>query len=137
MRVFLRTVAGLTIVPVVFTILLLLRHWQLVGLLPLPSIDAIGRLFYLSWLVIAFLGPFAIVQLWRLRPSGRIAGAIVWGDIALHQLGLLCFRIPHPLVSREMLFFGFSAILLVGLLMPASRRVGPSAEPATSAPPTH
>jgi uncharacterized RDD family membrane protein YckC len=132
-RVLLRIVAGFSLFPVLFAVFMLVRVWQVGGFASMPRTDTFGHLSILSWLITISLGPLAVVQLWRLRPPGRVAGAVMWGNIALHQLGLLCFRSPrHPsaLFALEFLFFGFSAVLLVVLLIPAARRVCSSGDRA-------
>ncbi len=123
MRVLLRIVAGFTLLSVVFTVLFLFAFWQRGGLAPLISTGPFGLLTFLAWLVTLFLGPIATVKLWRFRASGRVAAAVVWGSTALYYLlGLLFFRTPGTLIYQAIVAFGFSAVLLVLLLLPAARR---------------
>ena len=131
MRVLLRIVAGFSLVSVLFTVLLLVRVWQGGGVAWVLSANTVVQTSIISWIITVCLGPIAVSQLWRLRPLGRISGAVLWGNIALYQLWLLWFRTQRTLFPLELLLFGFCTMFLVVLLSPSARRVCSSCDSAT------
>jgi uncharacterized RDD family membrane protein YckC len=131
MRVLLRIVAGFSLVPVLFTVLLLVRLWQGGGVAWVLSANTVVQTSIVSWIVTVCLGPIAVSQLWRLRPLGPISGAVLWGNIALYQLWLLWFHTQRTLFPPELLLFGFCTVFLVVLLSPSARRVCSSGDSAT------
>ena len=82
-RLAMRMLALLIAATVVITLLLLARAGVArVGSLAQSGPAGVAML--VNWAVTLLVGPFAIVQLLRLKNSGRIAGAIVFGTMTLY-----------------------------------------------------
>src|SRR3972149_5446841 len=64
-------IAGLTAFAVVMAGPVVLRFTTNGGIAALLGTGVFGLLTVLGWLLTLLVGPFAAVQLWRLRPSGR------------------------------------------------------------------
>lgn len=82
-RLAMRMLALLVAATVAITLLLLVRA----GVAQLRSVAESGPLgvsMLVSWAVTLLIGPFALVQLLRLKNSGRIAGAIFFGAMTLY-----------------------------------------------------
>jgi hypothetical protein len=120
MPVLIRGVALLTVFPVVWSVIMVAR------LARYPDAKLLISPFFLGSLVASLLGLIAVVQLWRLRPSGLIAAALVWSYLsALYALlgWREVWRFP---LRRENLFLAsfiaVCAVVCAFLLLPATRR---------------
>jgi hypothetical protein len=123
MRIFLRVVAGYTFLTVLFTINLLIHIWQRGGFPLLLKSGFLGIATFIGWAITIFAGVPAAVLLWRLRDSGRIATAIVLGNIGLYYLlGLVFFRKPQSSTGELLAGVVFSGALVWGILSPAAAR---------------
>lgn len=122
MRLALRGLAILCGLSAIWTILFLSRFgWS--GLDALVRTGAFGIVTCIGWAITLIAGPFAAVQLLRLRNSGRIAAAVFYGAMAAYYLaGALLFResgVPWvPLLMTGAL----AAACLVLLLIPQAKR---------------
>jgi len=92
----------------------------------LASVLEKGPLGYLSvveMLVTITAGPFAVVQLVRLRRSGWIAALIFWGTLATYfVLALTVLRPPSILVGTSVRTPLWGSLLVAVLCLPAIRR---------------
>jgi hypothetical protein len=123
MRIVLRTIAVLTGLAVALTGLFILQFALRGGLDVLVRSGALGVTTIGAWLVILTAGPFAAIQLWRLRRVGLFATAILCGlTCAYYVAGFLYFRAPEaprrPIVEAIVV----NGIFLALLLSPAARR---------------
>lgn len=97
----------------------------------LLSIGVFGLLTLTSWVLTILVGPFAAVQLWRLRPSGRRATVLLAAFGTLYYLsGLVLFRGPgtNTTVVAIMLVI-YVAVLAFLLSAPAKSQCGEGASP--------
>jgi hypothetical protein len=123
MKILLRVIACLIGLSVPLTALLI---WQLAfrsGLGSLFRFSPIGFMTIVGWLAVLTVGPFAAVQLWRLRRSGLFAASVLSGFVLVYYLsGLLFTRTALP--ARSILAAVIVNGSLLGLLLsPAARRI--------------
>jgi hypothetical protein len=112
-----RMLALLIAASVVIVIVLLARS----GVTRLRSLSQAGPLgisTLVNWGVTLLAGPFAFIQLMRLRNSGRLAGAIVFGTMALYYLAAaFLFRDPGdpllPIAFTALVTGACTAMLLI------------------------
>ena len=123
MRTVLRLIAVLAGLSAAVTILFLVR-FGLKGMEALLATGgAFGALTIAGWLVTLIAGPMAAIQLFRLRQSGRIAAAVLFGAMLIYYfLGLLAFRQPEAPVAPIVTLCVVSTGLLIVLLSPAAKR---------------
>jgi hypothetical protein len=124
----LRMLALLVAASVAIVILLLARS-GVARVRSLVETGPLGVITLVNWGVTLLAGPFAVVQLLRLRNSGRIAGAIVFGAMTLYYLAAaFLFRDP----GDPMLPIAFTALVTGAcaamLLIPAARQVCETAD---------
>jgi hypothetical protein len=123
MRIALRMLALLVALSVAFTVMFIVQ-FNAARLKALTATGTLGIVTYAGWVLTLLIGPFAAIQLLRLRNSGRIAAAILFGIMtAYYVLGASLFRDPGtPIVP-----IAFTALLcamcMAILLLPQSRRV--------------
>jgi hypothetical protein len=123
MRMALRMLALLVALSVVFTVMFIVQ-FNAARLKALTATGALGIVTYAGWVLTLLIGPFAAIQLLRLRNNGRIAAAILFGIMATYYiLGAWLFREPGtPIVP-----IAFTALLCAMcmsiLLLPQARAV--------------
>jgi hypothetical protein len=94
-RIFLRVIAIWISFTIVYSILLIWRMAFLGGIGELSRSGILGLATILGWLLTLSVGPFAVVQLWRLRESGRKSSLFLSAfAFAYYAAGLLFFRGP-------------------------------------------
>lgn len=121
-RIALRSIAVLTALAVVMTVALALQFLTKDRIGALLSIGVFGLLTLTGWLLTVLVGPFAVVQLWRLRPSGRRATALLAGFAVLYYgSGLLFFRGLATNLTAVIIVAGFNAAALTFLLSGPAR----------------
>lgn len=77
----------------------------------------------LGCLLILIVGPFASVQLWRLRRVGLYAASILSGFLTVYYFAGLLFLRAHDVVFMPILaYVVFNGVLVVLLASPAARR---------------
>jgi hypothetical protein len=116
-----RMLALLVAACVVIVIVLLARS-GVTRLRSLSQSGPLGIITLVNWGVTLLAGPFAFVQLLRLRNSGRIAGALVFGVMTLYYLAAaFVFRDP----GDPLLPVAFTALVTAActamLLIPAAK----------------
>lgn len=117
-----RMLALLLAACVVIVILLLARS-GISRVRSLGQAGPIGIMTLVNWGVTLLVGPFAFVQLLRLRNSGRLSGALVFGVMTLFYLtAAFLFRDPgDPLLPIA--FTGLvTGVCTVMLLIPAAKQ---------------
>lgn len=130
-RFVLRVISVLTALAVVMTAALALQFVTNDRIGALLSIGVFGLLTLTSWGLTILVGPFAAVQLWRLRPSGRRATVLLAAFGALYYLsGLLLFRGPGTNTTVVAIMLAIHATVLALLLSaPAKSQCGEGASP--------
>ena len=116
-RFALRIIAGLTAFAVVMTVPVVLRFTTNGGIAALLGTGVFGLLTVLGWLLTLLVGPFAAVQLWRLRPSGRRVTAFLAAYTTIYYAaGLVFFPGPGAKVAVVVFMLAISAAASVFLL---------------------
>jgi len=122
MRAILRSIAVMSAVGVIATAAFLAR-FGLGGLHRLISTGAFGIITLLGWVVTFVAGPISAIQLFRLRNSGRVAAAVLWGSMILYYLlGIFAFREPGVRSGPIFLLCVLFAIPFGIVLTPAAKR---------------
>ena len=117
----------LRIIAVYFAIAFLGSLLEVISFAPrvsanvLRSLGLIGVLTFVGWGLGILIGPFAAIQLWRLKNSGRLAGVILFGFVSLYGILDAAYyaQLPVPLLVKICI----SIIGCVILLLPGARRV--------------
>jgi hypothetical protein len=92
-RIVLRVIAIWISIQIAYSILLIWRIASLGGIGELSRSGVLGLTIFLGWLLTLFVGPFAVVQLWRLRESGRKSSLCLSAfAFAYYAAGLLLYR---------------------------------------------
>jgi hypothetical protein len=122
MRIVLRLIAGVPLLPVIATLVFVLQFWRRGGMLPLVSTGPFGLLTALGWLITLVVGPPAVVLLWRKNDAGRRASIMFWGSICLYYLlGLAFFRTPATRYGSTFLCIIVSMVPLALLVSPQAK----------------
>lgn len=83
-----------------------------------------GLMTVLGWGLTIGVGPFAAIQLWRLRESGRKASLLVAGYTFLYYIvSGFFFRGPIASIPNILLVLGSKATIVAILLLPSARGV--------------
>jgi CHASE2 domain-containing sensor protein len=83
----------------------------------------LGTATIFGWLLLLVAGPFASVQLWRLRRTGLYATAILAGFfLAYYFAGILFLRAHNAPFGPIVAAVVFNGVLIVLLASPAARR---------------
>ena len=123
MRVVLRIVAVFVAICVILTIFQILQFSFSGGLQALAHSGALGAATIGNWLAILIAGPFASVQLWRLRRMGLYLAALLSGlAFTYYVVGLLSVRAPNAPLRPILAAIIFNGLLTVLLLSPSARR---------------
>lgn len=122
MKVLLRGIAVLSGVSVLLTILFLASFVR-VGLRPLLATGAFGVITVIGWGVTFIAGPVATINLFRLRNSGRIAAAVLFGyTLSYYLLGIAYFHEPSVALAPLGWLCAALAVVTAALLSPAAKR---------------
>jgi hypothetical protein len=114
MRVALQLIGILAGLSVLATLVFIINFGS-TGLRALMATGTFGVVTALGWLVTFTAGPIAMVQLLRLRNSGRTAAAVLFGYMLTYYLvGLVAFRQPSAPMVPVLLLSTFlrSSLLL-------------------------
>jgi hypothetical protein len=123
-RVLLRILALIAAFTVVGTVMFILRVPGTRNAIAFATASAFGAVTVIGWVVSLVGGPFAAVQLWRLRESGRRAAIVVFGyGFAYYVVGLLVFRDPGVAIAPIVLGAVSFGVPLVILLSRRARQV--------------
>jgi hypothetical protein len=121
MRIFLRLVAVLCALSVVWTLLFLVQFSR--GISALLATGTFGVVTLIGWLITFIAGPIAAVQLFRLKPSGRIAAIVLFGSMLAYYLtGLVAFRQPGTATGPILVLAALLVALLTMVASPAAKR---------------
>lgn len=124
MKVLLRIIAILEAIAVLMTIVVLLQFAVGGWLSELVASGAVGIATLVGWILIICLGPFAVIQLWRLKRSGLLSSAVLFGvAFSYYFVGLLFFRGPDARWVPIVLSLSVNGALLGLLLSPQARRI--------------
>jgi hypothetical protein len=126
----LRAIGVLAGASVALTIFFIARFGER-GLRALVTTGAFGVATMVGWAITFIVGPFATVQLLRVRNSGRMAGIVLFGFMLLYYAcGLLLFRSRDAPGEPILYLCGFLVVIVVVLLVPPARRACIAAEAA-------
>ena len=123
-RMALRALALLIAASVVLTVMFVIQFARHGGLQSLRATGAFAVMTFAGWIATLLIGPFAAIQLLRLRNSGRIAAAVFFGMLALYYaVGALVYRSPDAPVM-PIAITALSAAACMGILLtPLARHV--------------
>jgi hypothetical protein len=122
MRLVLKSIALVAATSVALTVALAVLIISRGGLRSLLNADLLGMATILGWLVALLLGPFAAVQLWRLRQRGRIAALILFGYGFFYYLaGYFWLRSAEAPSGQIIVAAIAHAILVLILALPQAR----------------
>jgi hypothetical protein len=131
MRILLKIVAILIAYATISTLALVWRFWHFGAIKTLAASGAFGWSTILGWLLTLALGPFATIQLWRLRRPGRISALVLLGySVSYYMLGWVFSR-PRAKGPTLFLKIAFNGLLVALLLLPSAREA--CSENSTSA----
>lgn len=134
MRTFLRVIAVLISLQIAHTVLFIWRMASLGGIGELSRGGVFGLTTILGWLLTLSVGPFAAVQLWRLRESGRRSSLLLSSfALAYYAAGLLFFRGSGAETARIAVPIVGNLLLSVLLVSSPVRRVCQNPESAPKA----
>ena len=123
MKLLLRVISVLTVIAILWTLLFVIRFY-LAGGIPVLMTDmrvALPTMF--GWLMTLLLGPFAAVQLWRLRNSGRVATLLlVTYSILYYSYGLLLSRQLGSQITSLLSMIFVNLLILIILVLPATKK---------------
>ena len=123
MRLLLRIVAVVLALCVLLALLQTIDGLLRGGVSTLVPSGALGAATTLGWMLILTAGPFASVQLWRLRRIGLYAAGTLSGFfLAYYFAGLLFLRAHNVPLSPILAYVVFNGVLVVLLASPAARR---------------
>ena len=126
----LRGISVLTSLAVVMTVALFLQFVRNGRIGVLLSLGVFGVLTLAAWILTVLVGPFAAVQLWRLRPSGRRSTAFLAGCAFLYYLsGLLFFRSVTTNLTAVIIMIACNAAAVAILLSGPARALCHEASP--------
>jgi len=131
MRIILRILSVIMWLAVIGTLFLIRRIWHFGGIARLMSAGFFGFSTFLGWLLVLAVGPFAAVQLWRLRESGRISSLLLAGYTFLYYVAGWVTSGQRRLVTPKLWFaIAGNACIVLLLLSPYARKIckGPNAE---------
>jgi hypothetical protein len=136
-RIFLRVIAIWISFQIAYSILLIWRMAFLGGIGELSRSGVLGLATILGWLLTLSVGPFAVVQLWRLREIGRKLSLFLSAfAFAYYATGLLFFRGPGAETAKIAVPILGNLFLSLLLVSSPVRRVcyNPKAAPNTKQP---
>ena len=121
MKITLRVIAVYFAIAFVGSLLEVVRFAFSVSPAALRNLGIIGVLTLVGWALGIFIGPFAAIQLWRLKNIGRIAGAVLFGYVAVYGVLDAAYygQVPLPLLVKIVI----NAVGCAILLSPGARRV--------------
>jgi len=123
MRVVLRVISVLVALAVVMTTALAFQFVANDRIGALLSIGVFGLLTLTDWMLTILAGPFAAVQLWRHRSSGRRATVLLAAfGVFYYFSGLLVFRSPGTNMTVVVIMLVIHGAVLALLLTAAARR---------------
>ena len=121
MKIVLRVIAVYFVIAFVGSLLEVARFATSVSPNALRNLGLIGVLTLAGWALGILVGPFAAIQLWRLKNSGRLAGIFLFAFVAVYGILDAAYyaQLPMPLLVKICV----NIIGCVILLLPAARRV--------------
>ncbi len=119
----LKVIAATAAISVIFTIWLVLLLLSTGRFPSLASAGALGIMTIVGWVVTLTLGPFTVVQLWRLKERGRLAGIGLFAFGTLYYAaGLMWLRSPEAPTAQIVIALAAYALPAILLSLPAARR---------------
>lgn len=125
MRLLLKIVAVILVLCTFMALLQTVQFSLRGSITTLARSGVLGAATIFGWLLLLVAGPFASVQLWRLRRTGLYTAAILSGFfVAYYFAGLLFFflRAHNALLWPIVGAIIFNGVLVVLLASPAARR---------------
>ncbi|MBU0504552.1 MAG: hypothetical protein ABII18_05715 [bacterium] len=79
---------------------------------------------FLGWGVIIIIGPYAAIQLWRLKNIGRILTMVLLGlPLLYYSYTLLFYSTKQTLIVNIVIAMLINLLALAVLMLPASKRI--------------
>ena len=131
MKASLRVIAVLIAVAVFYTAWFFVWFWSTRRLGLLAHSGLLGTFTLFGWAITLALGPYAAIQLWRLRRGGWIAAIMIVGwSLAYYVAGVLWLRAPGAPLA-PITYMLVTSIAAFGTLIsrPAQRLCGIAAQP--------
>lgn len=131
-RILLKIVAIVIAFSTISTLALAWRFWHFGAIKTLAASGAFGWSTILGWALTLALGPFATIQLWRLRRAGRLSALVIIGYcVSYYVLGWMLSR--HRAIGPT-LFLRIAFYVLVAslLLLPSAREACSEKSTSTS-----
>jgi hypothetical protein len=121
MRILLKIVAVFIAFSTISTLAVVYRFWHFGAIKTLAASGALGWSTILGWALTLPLGPFATIQLWRLRRAGRLGALMIVGYcIYYYVLGWMLSR-PRAMGPTYFLRIAFYGLLVALLLLPSAQ----------------
>jgi hypothetical protein len=131
MRIFLRVIAIWIGLQIAYSLLLIWRVASSGRIGELSHAGVLGLATLLGWFLTLSVGPFAVVQLWRLRESGRKLSLLLSGfGFTYYAAGVLFFRGPGAETATIAVPILGNLLLSVLLVSSPVRRVCQNAKAA-------
>jgi hypothetical protein len=124
MKIIIRFLSSVVAITVVVTISMVLVVVRIDGAMNgLIQTGLFGAWTILGWILLLIGGPFAAVQLWRLRPSGRVVTIVLFANAALYYtVGAWFFAKPATDTPTMMMAAVLNAIGCAFLLSQSAKR---------------
>src|SRR5437762_2925070 len=94
MKILIRLLAVWFIISVFYTVLLIGIIVSLGNFGKMLSLGLYAYITVIGWVAVLIIGPFAAIQMWRLKPSGRITAMILLFYTAMYYLIAALFVSP-------------------------------------------
>jgi hypothetical protein len=122
MRIILRLISIVLAIMTVLTLALALPFVTAGGLQALLHRGLFGYMTILGWGITMILGPLGSIQLWRFKPIGWLASALVFAFSTIYYaIGVVFFRNPAAPLTPIILQIGYHALFTAILATKSAR----------------
>ncbi len=122
MKLILRLISVLTTIAVLWTIFFIIRIYSSGGMTAMMKDIRLALPTIFGWLMSLLLGPFASIQLWRLKNSGRVATVfLVTYSILYYTYGFLISPQRGSQVTSLLSMIFVNLLMLIFLILPVTK----------------
>jgi hypothetical protein len=122
MRTILRIIAVVFALSALATLFMAWSFWRHGDMKVLAASGVFGWATFLGWVLTVTLGPYAAVQLWRLRSTGRTSAVVLMAyGFSYNLLGWLPNR-PQAKAHTLLLAAAWDLLIALLLLLPSARK---------------